>query len=236
MDRTWKILAADDETELLDTLELFLKKENMLLIKAADGEEAFRQFKAAQPDLVLLDVMMPGMDGFAVLERIRRESKIPAIMVTARIQDYDKILGLTMGADDYITKPYNPLELVARIKAQLRRNYDYNDGETRASSVIQMFHLELDRFRHVLKRDGTVVELTGTEYKMLDLLMSSPGRIFTKQQIVNAVWDSPYGADDSTIMVHISNLRSKIERNPHRPEIIKTIKGLGYRFEVEDGR
>lgn len=231
--RIWKILAADDEEELLDTLGLFLKKENMLLLKASDGVSALEIFKRETPDLVLLDVMMPKMDGFAVLQNIRKVSHIPAIMLTARTEDYDKILGLELGADDYVTKPYNPMEVVARVKAQLRRNYDYMETGSGDGNIIESFNLRLNLSDHTLLKDNELVELTGTEYKIIALLMSSPGRIFTKQQISNAVWKDSYYTDEGTVMVHISNLRSKIEEDSRKPLIIRTIKGLGYRFEKE---
>lgn len=230
-EKRWKILAADDETELLDTLELFFKRENIEFIKAADGLEAIEQFRSNSPDLVLLDIMMPGLDGFSVLQKIREVSKIPAIMITARVEDYDKILGLTLGADDYVTKPYNPLEVVARVKAQLRRNYDYQDNSQKNTSIIKAFNLELDKEQCIMKKDGEPILLTKTEYRIMELLMSSPGRIYTKQQIFDYAWEEMYLGDDSTIMVHMSNLRSKIEKNPKKPDYLKTIKGLGYKFE-----
>lgn len=231
-ERIWKILAADDEVELLDALELFLKKEHMVLYKARDGVEALNLFFRERPDLVLLDVMMPGMGGFSVLQKIRETSRVPAMMLTARTEDHDKILGLELGADDYITKPYNPLEVVARIKAQLRRSYDYAESGG-AGEVVHSGDLELNLSAHTLFKGHELVELTGTEYKIIALLMSSPGQIFTKRQIAGAVWDDPLDTDGSTIAVHISNLRGKIEADAHRPSIIKTIKGLGYRFEKE---
>lgn len=230
-DKSFVILAADDEAELLDALELFIKKENMILIKAVDGVAALECFHREQPDIVLLDVMMPGLDGFLVLQKIREESHVPAIMMTARDEDYDKILGLELGADDYVTKPYNPLEVVARIKAQLRRNYDYRDSEKAGADVIKAFDLELNLSECSLKKNGEQVALTKTEYRILELLMKTPGRIYTKQQIFDYAWEEPYLGDDSTIMVHMSNLRSKIEKKPQ--VMIKTVKGLGYRFEKE---
>lgn len=228
----YKILAADDEVELLDALELFLEREQIKIIKAQDGAEAIRLFEQETPHLALLDIMMPKKDGFEVLRYIRGKSKIPAIMATAKNQDYDKILGLELGADDYITKPYNPMEVVARIKAQLRRYYDYGSigGE---ADEIRCFQLVLKPSEGVLNNDGRQVVLTGTELRILELLMRNPGRIFTKQQIFYYAWDDPYQSDDNTIMVHISNLRAKIEANPKAPTMLKTVKGLGYKFEKE---
>ena len=229
----YKVLAADDETELLDALELYTERESIKLIKADNGITALELFRSEKPHLVLLDIMMPGLDGFAVLKKIREESKIPAIMLTARIEDYDKILGLELGADDYITKPYNPMVVVARIKAQLRRNYDYKDNNTTESKEIKCFDIALNKDEGIVTKGGKAIELTKTEFLILELLMQNRGRIFTKQQIFDYAWDSGYIADDNTVMVHISNLRAKIEDNPKTPKILKTIKGLGYKIEKE---
>ncbi len=229
----YKVLAADDETELLDALELYTERENIQLIKADNGITALDLFRSEKPHLVLLDIMMPGLDGFAVLKKIREESKIPAIMLTARGEDYDKILGLELGADDYITKPYNPMVVVARIKAQLRRNYDYKDNNAAESKEIKCFDIILNKDEGIVTKGGKAAELTKTEFLILELLMQNRGRIFTKQQIFDYAWDSGYIADDNTVMVHISNLRAKIEDNPKTPKILKTIKGLGYKIEKE---
>lgn len=227
------ILAADDELELLDTLELFLARENMLLVKAKDGREALSVFEREQPDLVLLDIMMPELDGFSVLRKIREQSRVPAIMMTARTEDYDKILGLELGADDYVTKPYNPMELVARVKAQLRRTYSYAEPAAEKDCVISMFDLKLNLQECSLEKKGETVLLTKTEYKILELLMKSPGRVYTKQQIFDYAWEDMYMGEDGTLMVHISNLRNKIEDDPKSPVMIKTVKGLGYKFEKD---
>lgn len=227
----YTVLGADDEVEILDSLELFLNKEGIGLIKADNGLSALESFKSENPHMVLLDVMMPGMDGFTVLRKIREKSHVPAIMITAKSEDYDKILGLELGADDYITKPFNPMEAVARIKAQLRRNYDYH--EEASNKVYRAFGIELDVDAKSVKRDGEPVQLTGTEYKILELLMPSAGRIYTKQQIFEYAWEGDYIADDSTIMVHISNLRNKLKRPDDDTVIINTVKGLGYKFEKE---
>lgn len=229
----YKVLAADDETELLDALELYTERENITLIKADNGINVLELFRKEQPHLVLLDIMMPGMDGFTVLKKIREESNIPAIMVTARGEDYDKILGLESGADDYITKPYNPMVVVARIKAQLRRSYDYGNDRGIIDSRLNCFDIVLDKSEGTVTKKGKPVELTKTEFLILELLMRNRGRIFTKQQIFDYAWDGDYIADDNTVMVHISNLRSKIEDTPKNPKILKTIKGLGYKIEKE---
>jgi len=231
-EQKYVVLAADDERELLDTLELFLQRENIILVKAADGREALSLFKEEQPDLVLLDIMMPKLDGFSVLRKIRETSLVPAIMMMARSQDYDKILGLELGADDYVTKPYNPMEVTARIKAQLRRTYSYA-VPFEENVVYEMFGLAVDTRECSVKKHGGDIFLTRTEYRILELLIKSPGRIYTKQQIYDYAWEEPYLGDDAALMVHISNLRNKIEDDPKHPVMIKTVKGLGYRFEKE---
>ncbi|MBQ7094429.1 MAG: response regulator transcription factor [Clostridia bacterium] len=229
----YRVLAADDETELLDALELYTERENISLIKTDNGITALELFRSEKPHLFLLDIMMPGLDGFSVLKKIRSESSVPAIMLTARDEDYDKILGLELGADDYITKPYNPMVVVARIKAQLRRSYDYTDSDTSDNAEMACFDIVLNRSEGIVTKNGRRIELTKTEFLILELLMRNRGRILTKQQIFDYAWDSGYIADDNTVMVHISNLRSKIEDEPKSPLIIKTIKGLGYKIERE---
>ena len=224
----YTVLGADDEIEILDSLELFLEKEGIRLLKADNGISALELFRKEEPDMVLLDVMMPGIDGFKVLKRIREISHVPAIMITARDEDYDKILGLELGADDYITKPFNPLEVVARIKAQLRRTYDFRQD---TFNVYKAFGIELNKDAKSVTRNGDNVQLTSTEYKILELLMPHPGHIFTKKQISEYVWDGEDMVDDSTIMVHISNLRNKLKTD--ETSIIKTVKGLGYKIEKE---
>ncbi|MGN1303605.1 MAG: response regulator transcription factor [Oscillospiraceae bacterium] len=229
----YKVLAADDETELLDALELYIERENIRLIKADNGITALELFRTEKPQLVLLDIMMPGLDGFSVLKKIRAESNIPAIMLTARGEDYDKILGLDIGADDYIPKPYNPMVVVARIKAQLRRCYDYSDCAEKSDDELKCFDIVLSTAEGRVTKGGKPVELTKTEFLILRLLMENRGRIFTKKQIFDYSRDSEFIADDNTVMVHISNLRSKIEDEPHSPKILITIKGLGYKIEKE---
>lgn len=230
----YTILAADDEVELLNVLELYLERENINIIKAKDGIEALEIFKTKEIHIALLDIMMPGLNGFRVLSKIRETSKIPAIMLTARDEDYDKILGLDLGADDYITKPYNPLEVVARIKAQLRRNYAYIESTEVEQAIVKHFDMEIRMDEGSLIKNGITINLTSTELKILHLLMKHPGRIFTKRQIFENVWEDSYSWDDNTIMVHISNIRNKIENNPRQPLLIKTIKGLGYKMEKDE--
>ena len=225
----YTILAADDETELLDTLELYAERDGIKLLKADNGITALEIFRREKPQLVLLDIMMPGIDGFQVLRKIREESKIPAIMLTARGEDYDKILGLELGADDYITKPYNPLVVMARVKAQLRRCYDYHEEKT--DELLTCGNITVNPAAGTVSKDSNLLELTKTEYRILEYLIRNKGRILTKQQIFTYVWGDAYLSDDSTVMVHISNLRAKIEDDPKNPRLLKTVKGLGYKAE-----
>ncbi len=229
--KNYKILAADDEEELLDILELYLEREGIEIRKAGDGLEAMRLFRQEAFHLALLDIMMPGLDGFAVLRKIRETSRIPAIMLTAKDQDYDKILGLELGADDYITKPYNPLEVTARIKAQLRRNYDYWREPKEEKQELSYRGVKLNIMEGTLKRGQRNIEVTSTEFRILQMLLERPGTIFTKQQIFERVWEEPYAGDDNTVMVHISNLRKKLEEGEEGEPFIRTIKGLGYKVE-----
>ena len=228
----YTILAADDETEILDVLELYMIKEGFSFIKASDGLQALDLFSKRDVHIVLLDIMMPGLDGFSVLRKIRETSTIPAIMLSARDADYDKILGLELGADDYISKPYNPLEVIARIKAQLRRQYAYTPSESQNSAEI-LYHknLTLNLAEGTFKKDHLEIQLTSTEFRILRLFMEKPGRIYTRRQIYEFIWDDSFYGDDNTVAVHISNLRNKIETDPKRPNPLKTIKGLGYKLE-----
>ena len=227
----YRILAADDEEELLDILELYLEREGIGIRKARDGLEAMRLFGQETFHLLLLDVMMPGLDGFAVLRKIRQTSRIPAIMLTAKDQDYDKILGLELGADDYITKPYNPLEVVARIKAQLRRNYDYRQEIKEEKQELSWRGVRMNLEEGTVKRGERSIEVTSTEFGILKMFLERPGAIFTKRQIFERVWEEPYAGDDNTVMVHISNLRKKLEEGEEGTPLIRTVKGLGYKAE-----
>lgn len=185
-------------------------------------------FRSETVHLLLLDIMMPEPDGYAVLRKVRESSKLPVIMLSARGADHEKILGLELGADDYIAKPFNPLEAAARIKAQLRRCYDFTPSK---EERIMLRGLVLEPAEGSLTKNGVPVQLTSTEYKILLCLMSSPGRIFTKRQIAGQVWDDFYIENENSLTTHLCNLRAKIEDDPKHPVIIKTIKGLGYRVE-----
>ena len=220
-----KILIAEDEADIRNILKLYLESEGLEVVQAQDGEQALRMAQQEMPDLILLDVMMPNMDGFAVTQALRQYSQVPILILSARSQDADKILGLNLGADDYIAKPFNALEVVARVKAHLRRS------QQGAASVINVNGLSLNAETCTVTKEGALLALTPTEYKLLSVFMRSPGRIFTKVQLSEAVNGEYFESDENTIMVHISKLRDKIEDNPRKPARLVTIRGLGYRFE-----
>lgn len=224
------ILLAEDEKDIRDLLQLHLIKVGYTPFLAKDGEEAIKLFKEEEIHLALLDVMMPKIDGFKVLQYIRESSNIPILLITARVEDEDKILGLGLGADDYIPKPFSPLEVVARIKAQLRRYNLYGANES-SSKIIKIGDLKLDEEKYCIYKNGEELSLNAKEFKLLAYFMENPGRVFTKKQIYEAIWEDYYAEDANTIMVHISHLRDKIEDNPKDPKYIKTIRGIGYRME-----
>ena len=227
----YTILAADDEIELLDVLEMYMNQEDFLLIKAVNGIDALKLFEENEVHILLLDIMMPEMDGFSVLRKIRENSTIPAIMISARNADHDKILGLELGADDHISKPYNPLEVIARVKAQLRRMYAYTTSEDMNKGDILYKNLLINVSEGTFSKDGTEIQLTSTEFRLLTKFMQNPGKVFTRRQLYEFVWEDSFYGDDNTVAVHISNLRNKIEEDPKNPVLIKTIIGLGYKIE-----
>lgn len=227
-----QILIADDEAEIRDLLRLYLEKEGYEILEAADGEETLQMLKEhSDVAMLLLDIMMPKKDGFHVLKELRGESNLPVIILSAKTADNDKILGLDLGADDYIAKPFNPLEAVARINSNIRRFYSLgaNDSQT-AKKVLQVQDLELDLEGCILKKGDDVIELSSTEYRLMELFMSNPGKIYTKQQIYEYGWQEPYFIADNNIMVCISKLRAKLSDDSNR--YIRTVRGLGYRFEA----
>ena len=219
------ILIAEDEADIRNILRLYLESENYEVLEAADGESAVAAVRNGSPDLVILDIMMPKLDGFAVVRAIRQQSDIPVLILSARNQDNDKILGLNLGADDYIAKPFSALEIVARVKAHLRHS------DRSRTAVYSAGGLTLNPETCTVTKDGEPVLLTPTEYKLLSVLMRSPGRIFTRVQLSEAINGEYYENDDNTMMVHISKLREKIEDNPRKPARLVTVRGLGYRFE-----
>ena len=226
------ILIAEDDKDIVEILRLYLENEGFIIQSAKDGREAYLLFEKGKVDLAIIDIMMPVMNGYELVQKIRETSNIPLLILSAKNMDQDKILGLNIGADDYLTKPFNPLEIVARVKSALRRFYELNSDMVRAeSSKIVVGELELDTLAFSVKKNGEPVSLTPTEYKILAILMKEPSKIFTKMQIYENITGSYYISDDNTLMVHISKIREKIEDDPKNPRYLKTVRGLGYKVE-----
>ncbi len=223
----YKILIADDEAEIRDLLRLYLENEGYKVVEAGDGIQALNLIRSEKPDLCVLDIMMPEMDGYKVLRKMREDSNIPVIILSAKDADSEKILGLNLGADDYISKPFNALEAVARVNSNIRRFYSLGASEVKVEKV-KVRDLELDPDSCTLMKNGEIIELTSVEYRIMELFMTHPGKVFTKQQIYEHGWDEDYFVADNNIMVCISKLRAKLSEDPN--EYIKTLRGLGYRF------
>ncbi|WP_105617025.1 response regulator transcription factor [Vallitalea okinawensis] len=225
-----KILIAEDEKDLRHLIKIHLIKQGFEVAEAEDGAEALNKLDE-EIDLVILDIMMPKVNGLEVLKELRRSSKIPVLMLTARGTDSDKILGLGLGADDYMVKPINPMEVVARVEAQLRRAYDYSQTNLLSDSVIENGDLRLEIGGYTFTKAGNLISLNAKELKILELLMTNLDKVFTKKQIYEKVWGEYYLGDDNTVMVHISHIRDKIEDDSKNPRYLKTIRGLGYKME-----
>ncbi len=227
----YRILVADDEAEIREILRLYLEKDGYEVVEAADGAEALRQIRSGTLDLAILDIMMPELNGYRVLQNAREENNLPVIMLSAKDSDSDKILGLDLGADDYITKPFVPLEVTARVKSHLRRFYALGAGEEKkdGSTALTVGDLRLEPDSCLLYRAEERIELTSVEFRIMKLFMENPGRVFTKQQLFEEGWEEAYMVSDNNVMVCISKLRAKLERGGR--EYISTIRGLGYRLE-----
>lgn len=223
------ILVVDDEPDIRDVIHVYLRNEGYHVIEAANGEEALEKIQSTSVQLVILDVMMPVMDGIKACFKIREISSTPIIMLSAKEEDIDKITGLTTGADDYMIKPFNPLELLARVKAQLRRQTLI--GKAELNSLILIKDLVIDVNKHSVKLKESNISLTPLEFAILVLLASHPGQVFSSEKIYETVWKEPYGYSDNTVMVHIRNLREKLEENPRAPQYIKTVWGVGYKID-----
>ena len=227
-----KILIIDDEQDIADLLEVYLKNENYVVYKFYCATDAMSCIESGDIDLAILDIMLPDMNGFSLCQLIRKKYTYPIIMLTAKIEETDKITGLTLGADDYVTKPFNPVELLARVKSQLRRYMQLGGGETPKDKLV-IGGIELDDKSKQVTLDGEVMPLTPTEYDILKLLMQNVGKVFSTKEIYRAVWkEDPMGAEGS-VAVHIRHLREKIEINPSDPRYIKVIWGRGYKMEVQ---
>jgi len=221
-----KILIAEDDGDIRDLLKLYLESEGYRVISAENGWKALQLVVEQEPDLAILDIMMPEMNGLDLTRHLRERSMMPIMIISARDQDMDKILGLNLGADDYMTKPFNPLEVVARVKALLRRS------SAIITDVVKVGDFQLDLTARTLTKKNEQISLTPMEYKILSVMMKEPGRIFTRVQLYEKVSGEYYESDDNTIMVHISRIRDKVEEDPKRPVHIITVRGVGYKFEA----
>ncbi len=229
-----KILLVEDDADIREGIGVILNAEGFLVEEAASGEDALDKFDA-QTELVVLDIMLPGISGFDVLEELRKKSSVPVLLLTARSRDYDKMLGLTIGADDYLTKPFSYIELVARVRALIRRRNVYDrPEETGADDAVNAGDLELHKSGNYVLKRGEKIDLTELESKILQLFMEHPGKVFTIGNIYESVWEEPYYLSaNNTVMVHIRRIRKKIEDDPQVPAYLVTVWGKGYRFEVK---
>ena len=224
-----RILIVEDEESFSDPLSYLLEKEGFEVTVAADGNEALGVFERDGADLILLDLMLPGMSGTEVCRQVRQRSNVPVIMLTAKDSEIDKVVGLELGADDYVTKPYSSRELVARVRAVLRRQ---GEPEELVSATLGAGPVRMDVERHVVSVDGEQVSLPLKEFELLEMLLRNAGRVLTRGQLIDRVWGSDYVGDTKTLDVHVKRLRSKIEPDPSSPRHLVTVRGLGYKFEA----
>lgn len=233
-----RVLVADDDANITDVCRRYLEREGFAVWTACDGVEALEQWSIHRPDFIVLDLMMPRKDGWQVCEEIRHTEDTPILMLTARGEEQDRLMGLTLGADDYLTKPFSPRELVLRIKAILRRMRHIQPAPVRESEQppIRYADLTIDAGKRRVEVAGEAVELTATEFELLLLLVRHPDQVFSRSQILSKLWDFDYEGDTTTVTVHIRRLREKIESVPSEPRYIKTVWGIGYKFAGEDNR
>jgi DNA-binding response OmpR family regulator len=232
MTQQMTILVAEDELDIRNLLKIGLEENGYTVIAASNGKEAWEIVQAQTINLAILDVMMPAMDGFSLLRKIRESCTFPVIFLTARADEIDKVLGLGLGADDYLVKPFSMAELIARVAAQLRRSNEYlsQSQKGKAPAIVTYGDLSLDKDKCCAYRAGNLIDLDAKEYLLLLHFMEHPEKVFTKRQLYQAVWNGEYYEDDNTVMVHISRLRSKIEAEPQKPRYLKTIRGIGYKL------
>jgi two-component system response regulator RegX3 len=223
-----KILVVDDEESLLETVRYALSRESFEVVVARDGAEAIRQFEAERPDLLVLDLMLPVLGGIDVCRRIRATSRVPILMLTARDGEVDRVVGLEMGADDYVTKPFSLRELVARVRALLRRA---GVAESEESGVLEASGVRLDPERHEVRIRGELENLPLKEFELLEVLLENRGRVLTRQTLIDRVWGFDYVGDTKTLDVHVKRLRARVEEDRHNPRLIVTVRGVGYRFD-----
>ena len=228
------ILVVDDDREIVRAIALTLEAEGYFVYKAYDGMEALDLVTTRNIHLIIIDVMMPRLDGLSAIMRIREGKNLPVIVLSAKSENSDKVLGLSMGADDYVTKPFNPQELAARVKSQLRRYTSLGDINSQGENVIINGRLRFHLDEHVLYADGEPVKLTATETKIVELLMRNPGRIFPAEEIYSKIWNESAYSTENTVMVQIRRIREKIEINPSEPEYLKVVWGIGYKFEKHE--
>lgn len=225
------ILVVDDEKEIRDLIGIYLANENYKVLKAANGLEALKCLEKQEVDLIILDIMMPSMDGIEACIKIREDKNMPIIMLSAKSEDMDKIMGLTTGADDYVTKPFNPLELLARVKSQLRRYKRLNTMPEKQDGVIEIDDMIINTNTHEVKVGDNEIKLTPREFEILFLLAKNKGIVFSIEKIYECVWKEDFFESNNTVMVHIRKIREKIEENPRKPRFIKTVWGVGYKIE-----
>ena len=231
----YNILVVDDDKEIVNAIEIYLSQEGYNIIKAYDGEEVLEKIKENEIHLIILDIMMPNKDGIETLQEIRKDKTIPVIMLSAKSEDYDKISGLNTGADDYVTKPFNPLELIARVKSNIRRYVDFSNSnisnKNKNERILSTGALEINDETKQVTVDGKEIKLTATEYNILKFLTENKGKVFSIEEIYKNVWDGEYYAAENIIAVHIRHIREKIEINPKEPKYLKVIWGIGYKVE-----
>ncbi len=225
----YQILICDDEPDIVSALRIYLTAEGYKTLEAKNGEEALSILKNQEVHLIIMDIMMPKMDGITATAKLRELSNIPVILLTAKSEDTDKVLGLNIGADDYVTKPFNPVELIARVKAQLRRYMSFG-GAVKENNILEYQGIRIDDNAKTVFVTNDEVNLTPTEYEILKLLMQNPGKVFSSQQIYNKVWNDSVPGAESTVAVHIRHLREKIEINPADPRFVKVVWGQGYKM------
>ena len=230
------VLVVDDDKEIVDAIDIYLRNEGINVIKAYDGIQAIEALMENEVHLILMDIMMPKMDGLRTTMKIREEKNIPIILISAKSEDTDKILGLNMGADDYITKPFNPLEMIARVKSQLRRytmlgNFGITQQKEESNTIISSGGLSLNLESKEVIVDGEVIKATATEFGILELLLRNQGRVFSIDEIYEKVWKEPSYNAENTVAVHIRRIREKIEINPKEPKYLKVVWGIGYKIE-----
>lgn len=220
----------EDDPEIRDFIKLYLSNDGYKTVEVDQGDLAVKVFHEEQPDLVILDILLPGLDGIEVCREIRKTSIVPIIFLSNKIEETDKIIGLTVGADDYMTKPFSPRELTARIRTHLRREMYYTERQQKSQSVIKFANLMIDLERHQVIAYGEEIELSAKEFSLLAYMAKHPGRIFKVEELFEQVWGEFSLGDTRTVMVHISSLRKKIEHEPSNPEFIITVRGAGYKF------